>query len=156
MAISLPQPALDTTISLVARARQGDRAALELIAAQFHSGLMRFAHGRIPAYARGLVETHDIVQQAVAALRGSVVVESAPGFGTEVRIEVPEQMATLAVAVARTPSHVLALSIRGIEQLLPADGLASNVVHAIAVAPDGALWFGTEGGVSRYLPAGGE
>jgi ligand-binding sensor domain-containing protein len=32
-----------------------------------------------------------------------------------------------------------------------ADGLASNTVRAIAVAPDGALWFGTEGGgVSRF------
>lgn len=34
------------------------------------------------------------------------------------------------------------------------DGLADNAVRAIAVAPDGALWFGTwDGGVSRYQPA---
>lgn len=65
MAVSLPQPALDTTISLVTRARQGDRVALELIAARFHSALMRFAHGRIPPYARGVLETRDVVQQAV-------------------------------------------------------------------------------------------
>lgn len=30
------------------------------------------------------------------------------------------------------------------------DGLVDNVVQAIAVAPDGALWFGTNGGVSRF------
>jgi ligand-binding sensor domain-containing protein/tRNA A-37 threonylcarbamoyl transferase component Bud32 len=44
-----------------------------------------------------------------------------------------------------------------------ADGLAGNTVHAIAVGPDGALWFsaytrglfGTSGGVSRYDPAAG-
>jgi len=32
------------------------------------------------------------------------------------------------------------------------DGLANNDVLSIVVAPDGALWFGTGGGVSRYLP----
>ena len=32
------------------------------------------------------------------------------------------------------------------------DGLADNQVWFIAVAPDGALWFGTVGGVSRCLP----
>ena len=31
-----------------------------------------------------------------------------------------------------------------------ADGLAGNFVRSIAVASDGALWFGTEGGVSRF------
>lgn len=64
----------------------------------------------------------DIVQQAVAAVRGTVALESTPGAGTEILIEVPERLATLAVAVVRTPSHVLALSIRGVEELLPADG----------------------------------
>ncbi len=34
------------------------------------------------------------------------------------------------------------------------NGLASNLVYAIAVAPDGALWFGTAEGVSRYDGAG--
>lgn len=32
------------------------------------------------------------------------------------------------------------------------DGLADNVVHAIAFAPDGSIWFATEGGLSRYQP----
>ncbi len=30
------------------------------------------------------------------------------------------------------------------------DGLAENIVRAIETTPDGVLWFGTEGGVSRY------
>jgi ligand-binding sensor domain-containing protein len=30
------------------------------------------------------------------------------------------------------------------------DGLADNWVSSISVAPDGALWFGTEGGLSRF------
>ena len=32
------------------------------------------------------------------------------------------------------------------------DGLADNYVAAITVAPDGAVWFGSEHGLSRYLP----
>ncbi len=37
-------------------------------------------------------------------------------------------------------------------ELLPrgSDGLTNNTVHAIAVAADGALWVGTDGGVSRF------
>ena len=65
MAVSLPQTALDTTITLVARARQGDRAALESIAGRYQSALARFAHGRVPAHARGLVDTCDVVQSAI-------------------------------------------------------------------------------------------
>lgn len=65
MAVSLPLPALDTTCNLVARARQGDRVALELIAGRYQSALARFAHGRVPASARGLVDTCDVVQMAV-------------------------------------------------------------------------------------------
>ena len=56
---------LDSTLALVTRARQGDRAALELIAERYQSALARFAHGRLPSSARGLVDTCDIVQQAV-------------------------------------------------------------------------------------------
>lgn len=34
------------------------------------------------------------------------------------------------------------------------NGLADNTVLSIAVAPDGALWFGTTSGVSRFVPKG--
>ncbi|ROR32903.1 ligand-binding sensor domain-containing protein [Inmirania thermothiophila] len=30
------------------------------------------------------------------------------------------------------------------------DGLAGNIVYAVAQAPDGALWFGTDAGLSRF------
>src|SRR5262245_33786527 len=70
MTVSVPQPALDTTLTLVTRARQGDRAAMELIAARYQLALTRFAHGRIPAAARGLVDTCDIVQLAIVRTLG--------------------------------------------------------------------------------------
>jgi len=31
-----------------------------------------------------------------------------------------------------------------------ADGLASNFVHAVVVAPDGTVWIGTNQGISRF------
>ncbi len=42
---------------------------------------------------------------------------------------------------------------RGDWQLFtPADGLAHRIVRAIHVTPEGLVWVGTEGGVSRYVP----
>ncbi len=61
----VPVTALESTLALVTRARGGDRAALELIADRYQSALARFAHGRMPAAARGLVDTDDLVQMAV-------------------------------------------------------------------------------------------
>lgn len=70
MTTIVPLLALDSTLALVTRAREGDRAALELIAQRYQSALTRFAHGRIPSSARGLVDTEDIVQLAVVRTLG--------------------------------------------------------------------------------------
>jgi RNA polymerase sigma-70 factor (ECF subfamily) len=67
-----PQVALDSTLELLDRARQGDRAALELIAGRYQSALKRFAHGRLPAAARGLFDTDDIVQMAIVGTLGRI------------------------------------------------------------------------------------
>lgn len=56
---------LGSTLALVERARAGDRAALEQIAGRYQPALLRFAHGRLPSAARGLVDTCDVVQVAV-------------------------------------------------------------------------------------------
>jgi len=84
MTIQLPPDALDSTLALVTRARAGDRAALELIAERYQSALTRFAHGRMPAAVRRLVDTQDVVQVVVvrtlrrldsidSSLRGSLL-----------------------------------------------------------------------------------
>ncbi len=62
---TVPHDNLDSTLALVTRARHGDRAALEVIAERYQAPLRRFAHGRLPAAARGLVDTEDVVQVAV-------------------------------------------------------------------------------------------
>ncbi len=65
MAAVVTQVPLDSTLALVARARGGDRVALEIIAGRYRAALLRFAHGRVPNSARGLVDTVDVVQLAL-------------------------------------------------------------------------------------------
>src|SRR6186713_2150239 len=48
----------EPTIELVLRAREGDRLAVEAL-------LRRWAHGRLPAAARGSLDTSDLVQETV-------------------------------------------------------------------------------------------
>jgi RNA polymerase sigma-70 factor (ECF subfamily) len=70
MTTVVPQAGLESTLTLLARARLGDRMALESIAERYQVALKRFARGRLPASTRGLVETDDIVQMALmSALR---------------------------------------------------------------------------------------
>jgi RNA polymerase sigma-70 factor (ECF subfamily) len=65
-------PVLDseTTITLLARARGGDDSALNHLLERCLPPLRRWAHGRLPAYARDGQETADLIQDTViAALR---------------------------------------------------------------------------------------
>jgi RNA polymerase sigma factor (sigma-70 family) len=57
-----PSRPLDTTIALLDRIRVGDRAAREQLLARYMPILQAWAHGRLPAHARGLADTDDIVQ----------------------------------------------------------------------------------------------
>lgn len=57
-----PAPGLDTTAHLLERIRAGDAAAREALCARFLPVLARWAHRRLPAAARALAETDDLVQ----------------------------------------------------------------------------------------------
>ena len=57
---------LESTASLLARSRAGDRSAREELAGRYLRALRQFAHGRLPSYARGMVDTDDLVQNTVA------------------------------------------------------------------------------------------
>jgi RNA polymerase sigma factor (sigma-70 family) len=50
---------------LVVRARAGDQIALDELFARFGPELRRFARGRLPHAVRGLVDTPDVVQDAL-------------------------------------------------------------------------------------------
>ena len=54
----------ESTIELVMSARRGNRFALEALLERCLPPLTRWAHGRLPAYARGTCDTSDLVQEA--------------------------------------------------------------------------------------------
>jgi RNA polymerase sigma factor (sigma-70 family) len=55
----------DATVHLLARARAGDQEALERLFARYGPELRRFAHGRLPAWARDIADTLDLVQETL-------------------------------------------------------------------------------------------
>jgi RNA polymerase sigma-70 factor (ECF subfamily) len=60
-----------TSLELLARAKGGDELALNDLCARYLPRLRKWAHGRLPAYARGALDTYDIVQETLAkAVRG--------------------------------------------------------------------------------------
>jgi RNA polymerase sigma-70 factor (ECF subfamily) len=60
----------ETTLALLSRARSGDRLALEVMAARLLPRLRRWAAGRLPAWARDLADTEDLVQETVTSVLG--------------------------------------------------------------------------------------
>jgi RNA polymerase sigma-70 factor (ECF subfamily) len=62
---SSPEQALDSTIVLLNRAREGDRDALDALFARCVPPLRRWARGRLPAAARGALDTQDLVQDTI-------------------------------------------------------------------------------------------
>jgi RNA polymerase sigma-70 factor (ECF subfamily) len=54
-----------SSLTLLARARCGDRAAIELLVRRYRPRLRRWARGRLPARARDLADTSDIVQETI-------------------------------------------------------------------------------------------
>ncbi len=56
---------LEATVDLLAQAREGDALALDVLCQRVLPPLERWASGRLPARARDLVETGDLVQETV-------------------------------------------------------------------------------------------
>jgi RNA polymerase sigma factor (sigma-70 family) len=60
-----PPPQLESTQELLSLVRQGDREALDRLFARCLPPLRRWARGRLPAAARGALDTQDLVQDTV-------------------------------------------------------------------------------------------
>jgi len=60
-----PGSSLETTATLLALIRGGDPAARDRLLSRMYKPLLRFAHGRLPARARDLTDTEDLVQVAI-------------------------------------------------------------------------------------------
>jgi RNA polymerase sigma-70 factor (ECF subfamily) len=56
---------VDSTLTLLHRARAGDADALDALIGRFLPRLQRWATGRLPPWARDLADTHDLVQETV-------------------------------------------------------------------------------------------
>ena len=61
-----PRPEAETSFALLERARTGDAEALDDLCARYLPRLQRWAHGRLPSWARAATETQDLVQDALA------------------------------------------------------------------------------------------
>jgi RNA polymerase sigma-70 factor (ECF subfamily) len=57
--------AAESSIELIERAKAGDPQALDTLIARYLPRLQRWASGRLPAWARDLAETQDLVQETV-------------------------------------------------------------------------------------------
>lgn len=56
---------MDSTVELVRRAQAGDQAALDTVLRRYLPRLRRWARGRLPLHSRGLLDTEDLVQEAL-------------------------------------------------------------------------------------------
>ena len=72
---------LETTARLLERVRAGDQAARERLFARVLPALTRWAHHRLPAGARDLAETDDLVQMTVTRVLGRLDSFEARGEG---------------------------------------------------------------------------
>jgi RNA polymerase sigma-70 factor (ECF subfamily) len=73
VAIAADSPSSDLLITgeLLKRAKNGDRRALDALMSRYRPRLERWASGRLPGYARSLLDTGDLVQETlVRALEG--------------------------------------------------------------------------------------
>lgn len=55
----------ESSLALLARAKQGDAVALEALMGRYLTRLQRWASGRVPSRARSLLDTDDLVQDAL-------------------------------------------------------------------------------------------
>lgn len=68
----------------------------------------------------------DVVQQTVRRMRGHLTIETHAGLGTSFKISLPLRVATLPVLVTRGTGQTFAISVRGLQQLLGTDALATS------------------------------
>jgi RNA polymerase sigma factor (sigma-70 family) len=65
-AVKLKSPSeAESSFALVLRARTGDDDAVGQLCSRYLPRLQRWAHGRLPAYARSAVETQDLAQETL-------------------------------------------------------------------------------------------
>ncbi|HEY0879028.1 MAG TPA: response regulator [Zeimonas sp.] len=61
----------------------------------------------------------DVVDQMAREQRGTIAIDTQRGAGTRVRLRLPVRLAALPVVVVRSPTHVIGLSVREVERIVP-------------------------------------
>ena len=76
----------------------------------------------------------DVVTRTVESLRGTLSLDAGPGRGLTVSLSMPTRMSMAKVLLSRSANHVLAISERGIQELLP-------LSEALSARADGQLQY---------------
>ena len=98
----------EETVTLLQRVRAGDDAALEALLVRLLPRLRRWAHGRLPASARGMLETGDIVQVVAAkAMKrlGAIQIDNSAGLGYYLRQAIANEINRSRRQVIRRPNE---------------------------------------------------
>jgi chemotaxis protein histidine kinase CheA len=85
----------------------------------------------------------DVVHRAVLDLRGTLELQSDSGAGAYFDMSLPVQLSATQVLISRSSRHLLAISQRSVEQILP---LGNDLI----VQPDGSYRFNLQG---KLIPA---
>ena len=99
-------PSPEETVSLLQRVRGGDDDALNALLVRLLPRLRRWAHGRLPKSARGMLETGDVVQAVAAkAVRRltSIEIEHSAALGYYLRQAIANEIASLWRKVGHAP-----------------------------------------------------
>jgi RNA polymerase sigma factor (sigma-70 family) len=64
--VAAAEPVWPSTLTLLTRAREGDRSALDELFSRYLPSLQRWARGRLPVWARDLADTQDLVQDTLS------------------------------------------------------------------------------------------
>jgi len=122
-----PSDSLLVTNELLLRAREGDRAALDTLLARYVPRLRRWASGRLPGFARSLLDTSDLVQETLTRVVEGlerIEVRGPGGFQAYVRQAVLNRIRDEVRWAARRPGP------DGVPETLP-DLAPSPLEHAI-------------------------
>ncbi|HET7862780.1 MAG TPA: ATP-binding protein, partial [Burkholderiaceae bacterium] len=76
----------------------------------------------------------DVVHRTVVDLRGTLEIRPQPGHGAHFDMVFPVQLSSTQVMITRSPRHMLAISVRGVDQILP-------VGRELEVEPGGRMTY---------------
>jgi RNA polymerase sigma-70 factor (ECF subfamily) len=112
-----PDP--ESSVQLLERVRKGDEDALDRLFARYLLPLRRWAHGRLPPWARTMSDTQDIVQDAIVrVLRHLATFE-------------PERPGALHAYLRKTVSHRILDELRHVNRRPAGVALDSDVVSPL-------------------------